>query len=753
MHTDVTANVRRSKFRNSFGDWLLVRLKSTFEYDRPYWRYAMIGLWAVYAAMLVVTALGMPTGLGVLFDTITFAFWGTITLGAAGCAAAFLLTLAYVPLPRFFIGSMIFVGIIIYTIFYNASLGVAVAAVLALLLTGTGALCGMLLAIIIMPGQSVHARAASLTTAVLMIAAAFIGIDQRESILPVSNAGSSKNTGIIAPLSGAGPAELGAYNVLQLNYGSGRDQHRDIFADQADLITVSADASGYIKEWPWLRKLFWGFDETALPINGRVWLPEGEGPFPLALIVHGNHLMEQFSDGGYSYLGELLASRGTIAVSVDENFLNYSVWSGIPNDDMKMRAWILLKHLQQIEAFNGQSGNPFYRKVDLQRVALIGHSRGGQAVAMAADSRRWFANDESLADWDRNINVQSVIAIAPTDKQVDKQSAVVKQTNYLTIQGAMDGDVNNFYGDRQFKRTSFAADSGLFKASLYIGEANHSRFNSSWGSMDDSLPGGLLLNRHTMKADDQQAAARVYVSAFIESTLHGNHQFDPLFRDYRYGMNWLPEAAYINRYEDSSFVSLASFEEDQDKTTAALGSKAEAEGVQWTEADVLDRERNKKGTRAVLLEWSDSKGGFYSIRLSDQFRKRLADRKPALLTFSLSNLERDLPEQTEGASPPPKVQIELEMDDGSRVMLPLDEFMPVIVPPHSQFTIADWLEPRMKSGKYKESAEPVFQTYRLPLEQFEKAGFPVEASRIAAVSFYFQREPGKMMIDDIGFAN
>ena len=47
------------------------------------------------------------------------------------------------------------------------------------------------------------------------------------------------------------------------------------------------------------------------------------------MIVHGNHLMTDYSDPGYEYLGNLLASRGYIVVSVDENFLN-----GSPYDDL-----------------------------------------------------------------------------------------------------------------------------------------------------------------------------------------------------------------------------------------------------------------------------------------------------------------------------------------------------------------------------------------------------------------------------------
>ena len=47
-----------------------------------------------------------------------------------------------------------------------------------------------------------------------------------------------------------------------------------------------------------------------MPVNGRVWYPHGGGPYPLVLIVHGNHNMKDYSDPGYAYLGTLLASRG-----------------------------------------------------------------------------------------------------------------------------------------------------------------------------------------------------------------------------------------------------------------------------------------------------------------------------------------------------------------------------------------------------------------------------------------------------------
>ena len=41
-------------------------------------------------------------------------------------------------------------------------------------------------------------------------------------------------------------------------------------------------------------------------------------------------------------------------------------------------------------------------------------------------------------------------------------------------------------------------------------------------------------------------------------------EYIPLFRDYRKGLDWLPDDYYINRYEDSTFRAVADFDEDVD---------------------------------------------------------------------------------------------------------------------------------------------------------------------------------------------
>ena len=103
--------------------------------------------------------------------------------------------------------------------------------------------------------------------------------------------------------------------------------------------------------------MYWGYDMDRLPLNATVWVPDGPGPFPLVLIVHGNHQMAEFSDPGYRYLGELFASRGFILASVDENFLNSGLFHDPPKQQA-VRGWMLLEHLKLWHDWSRDRNNP-----------------------------------------------------------------------------------------------------------------------------------------------------------------------------------------------------------------------------------------------------------------------------------------------------------------------------------------------------------------------------------------------------------
>ena len=195
------------------------------------------------------------------------------------------------------------------------------------------------------------------------------------------------------------PGKPGPHAVTYFTYGSGKDRRRPEFAAGARFLSKSVDGSRLDKLWAgpdgWLRTHYWGFDATALPLQGRVWMPQAAspgadaGPFPLVLLVHGNYEMEIPSDTGYAYLGELLAGQGFIVVSVDENFLNGSLADFLNprtfrfGKENKVRGWLLLEHLTQWQAWNRDPKHPLFGKIDMNRIALIGHSRGGEAVAIA----------------------------------------------------------------------------------------------------------------------------------------------------------------------------------------------------------------------------------------------------------------------------------------------------------------------------------------------------------------------------------
>ena len=104
-------------------------------------------------------------------------------------------------------------------------------------------------------------------------------------------------------LSGPSPSSRGRYGVRTLTYGHGDDKNRAEYRDAVAFRTETVDASRLISlgDQADSRNGYWGFTPTEFPLNGRVWHPDGDGPFPLVLVVHGNHNPQDFSDPGYDY--------------------------------------------------------------------------------------------------------------------------------------------------------------------------------------------------------------------------------------------------------------------------------------------------------------------------------------------------------------------------------------------------------------------------------------------------------------------
>jgi hypothetical protein len=568
------------------------------------------------------------------------------------------------------------------------------------------------------------------------------------------------------------PATPGDFHVATLTYGSGKDRHRKEFGDEVDVVARSVDGTRFIDNWEgvsgWLRTSYWGFGVSELPLQGRVWLPDGDGPFPLVLIVHGNHSMEDFSDPGYGYLGKLLASRGIILASVDENFINYAISAGVDimadrpglKEENDARGWLLLEHLAQWRDWNDEPGHQFQNKVDMERVALIGHSRGGEAVGIAAafNSLDRYPDDATV-EFNFNFNLRGVIAIAPVYGQYEPRDrpTPVRDVNYFTIHGSMDGDVQSFEGIAQYSRVSFSGDAYRFRAGLYVVGANHGQFNTTWENMDTGLfrAWSLDLGR-IMDAEAQRDVARVYFSAFLEVVLNGRDEYLPIFKDARYAASWLPKTFFINRFSDTTEAVIADFEEDIDPATMP-GGRITATGLsKWYEVGNSLKD-DRLDSHSLIVAWDYD----FSDETAWVAFSRQVPFTGDSLTASISAIDiATMPDDWQGNEEPDigatedsndaesagktlDWSIELRDAKGNSSTLPLshDSFL---------FPLIKALPARAGFLDDTEPTEVLFRRFELPMADFVAANPEFDASLISQVRFVFDRsKKGAIMVDNI----
>jgi dienelactone hydrolase len=586
------------------------------------------------------------------------------------------------------------------------------------------------------------------------------------------------------------PAAPGSIAVRTMYFGSGTDLRRREFRDSIAIRTATVDGSKLAAApTPALgreRRKYWGFAFDKLPRNGRVWYPEGQGPFPLVLVVHGNHNMKDFSDPGYEYLGRHLASRGFIVVSVDENFLNGNI-----RGENDARGWMLLQHLALWRRWNDSAGGPFHGKVAMDRIALIGHSRGGEAVAVAgAFNRLKHYPDDANVKFEFNFGIRSLIAIAPVDGQYEPTSrpTPLENLNYLVIHGSHDGDVSAFAGLRQYQRLKFTDGKPWFKAAIWMYRANHGQWNTVWGAFDNGPQSRRWLDvDQLIHPEAQRRMALVYFTSFLEATLRDRREYLPLFQDHRVAGEWLPKTLYATRFQESGFKPLATFTEDVDLTTGSTpGVVLEGDSLStWREGLMPLRSRNGNvGHQAVWLGWNNRIAGddttlrgrpaSYAITVPDSLRAAWRVGGGSALAFSLG-----VTDQTPGpriaardtakadsaradsarkGSPPPKkpaakdslpVELTVEAVDasGNAARLGLSRYGPVRRPVEVTVYRRKGRDKRSFSALY----ELMLQTYTIPLADFAAAEPRFDPSRLSKVRLVFDRTiAATVVLTDVG---
>lgn len=247
---------------------------------------------------------------------------------------------------------------------------------------------------------------------------------------------------------------------------------------------------------------------------------------------------------GYDYLGDALARKGFVVVSIGVNGIN----TANAGDGYADRAHLVSKHLQlwrDLAADGGGelagafvepgSGAPvdvrFRDQVDLTKVGVLGHSRGGMA-AMLHSSAPWQQN------WPTGVRVAAVLGVAPVYN-------FAEPTEVTSVPFAiLDGGCDEIRGARYFDDVRGRTTVPIHHFTVH--GANHNFQNTQWapesgqaGASDDAHHEGLPAGQCTDGGPDSEPAKQLtetqqrtvtstYAAAFFERYLAGRTENDPV---------------------------------------------------------------------------------------------------------------------------------------------------------------------------------------------------------------------------------
>ena len=523
--------------------------------------------------------------------------------------------------------------------------------------------------------------------------------------------------------------EKSTYKVATMTYGS--DENATIHTNTVDLTSYTSYGGSLTKT---IRTGYWGFELSEVPASGIIYYPEDEKNCPIVYIIHGNHLMPTKSYLGYDYLGEYLARKGYVVVSVDETYLNSYVDGGMIEEN-DARAVLLLENIKQLQKENRTPRSPLYQRIDDSKIAIAGHSRGGEAVAIAAMYNHYDVYpDNASVTFNYNFDIQTVIAIAPTcDQYMPSGRAVeLEDVNYFLIHGSHDMDVDEFMGMKQYQNATFTGKKECHKAYLYIAGANHGQFNTKWGRYDILFPMSRLLNvASIMPAETQREILKIYIESCLDLTLKGDDVSEDFFMDC---MNYenMPRATLVQGYNNSHTITICDYEEDSLVTEGTLPEvRISASNLFWkenkTKFDVIDS--NPYGdtdNHAVYLHWTDTEESSYQLDLNQP----LSSAK--FLRFDVANLQN---EDGMGQKELMDFTVLIQDKQGKEYKYLVSDYRSVYPPIIVTFSKIDALLER------RVCKQP-FQTVQIPLED--------DLNGIKQICFlYNQSRNGRILLDNI----
>lgn len=242
-------------------------------------------------------------------------------------------------------------------------------------------------------------------------------------------------------------------------------------------------------------------------VHGYVrYAKDAPTPMPVIALMHGRHQTCETTAGqapvlladddscpnnaaitpamsyrGYDYLADALAAAGYFVLSIDANDINDS--DGSPNSGdagANARARLMQQHLDEFRTINNTGstagGNTLFAglqdTLDMSRIGIMGHSRGGDGIARYVTYNRNQADPHSIV---------AAFALAPTDYNRE----FVDNVPFAVLLPYCDGDVEDLQGAFTFDDSRyFDPTDPMPKFQILTMGGNHNYFNRIWTSDD-----------------------------------------------------------------------------------------------------------------------------------------------------------------------------------------------------------------------------------------------------------------------------